>query len=106
MQKLSIRKLSLLGLVLMAASAVTAAVLPKDDSKKTFNGKQQDSTGGGGNQVSCINQSATSYSCTYTAGTATTTNPDVPGNQPNGTSANRNSSQVGQNFFHSSQSPE
>jgi|GEM_PF-1046220 len=33
MQKLSIRKISILGLVLMAASAVTAAVLPSKSNK-------------------------------------------------------------------------
>jgi hypothetical protein len=34
MQKLSIRKISILGLVLMAASAVTAAVIPSKADKK------------------------------------------------------------------------
>ena len=37
MQKLSIRKLSILGLVLMAASAVTASVIPGKSDKKEAN---------------------------------------------------------------------
>lgn len=36
MQKISIRKLSILGLVLMAASAVTAAVMPFKTDKKVI----------------------------------------------------------------------
>lgn len=35
MKQLSFRKLSLLGLILLAASAVTAAILPKKSDKKT-----------------------------------------------------------------------
>lgn len=36
MQKVSIRKLSILGLVLMAASAVTAAIIPSKSDKKAI----------------------------------------------------------------------
>lgn len=48
----SMKKFSLLGLVLIAASAVTAAILPKSDTKQSFgakDGRLQASTGG----VSC-----------------------------------------------------
>lgn len=101
MQKTSFRKLSLLGLVLMGASAVTAAILPKTDSKKAFNGIQVASTGASG-QISCINQSG-DLNCTVTA-SATTTNPNVNGHQTNGTSVvNDGSSASG--GFNSSQSP-
>jgi hypothetical protein len=47
MQKLSIQKVSLLGLVLMAASAVTAAILPSDsksDKVRLENGSLTNST--------------------------------------------------------------
>jgi hypothetical protein len=37
MQKVSIKKLSILGLVLMGASAVAAAVIPNKSDKKPFN---------------------------------------------------------------------
>lgn len=94
MQKSSIRKFSLLGLVLVAASAVTAAILPKNDSPRIFDGVQAASTGGDGNQKSCINVAGTK-DCSITEGTFTTDGV--------GTSANRNSSF---NNKHSSKSPE
>jgi hypothetical protein len=36
MKKVSIKNLSLLGLVLMGASALTAAILPKENAKKLY----------------------------------------------------------------------
>jgi hypothetical protein len=69
MQKLSVRKLSLLGLVLMAASAVTAAILPKE-TPKTFDGVLQGSTGAV-NQKTCVDVSGVK-NCTFTADSGTT----------------------------------
>lgn len=57
MQKSSIKKLSILGVVLVAASAVTAAVLPnnsKDNSPIANTDVLEDSTGGLGGQRSCV----------------------------------------------------
>jgi hypothetical protein len=78
MKKLSIQKLSLLGLVLMGASAVTAAVLPsnkKDSSKQaaqgsiTFNATQN--LAGSCTQTDEINDGVCNN--TSTAGGASTT---------------------------------
>lgn len=84
MQKSSIRKISILGLVLMGASAVTAAILPRNDSPKIFDGVLQDSTSSGGGQKSCVDIEGTD-DCTLTA-----SNTSAAGT--NKTSANRNSS--------------
>jgi len=60
MKKVSVKNMSLLGLVLMAASAVTAAVIPdKSDSKRTNNGTLRANTGEQAaenqpNVISCI----------------------------------------------------
>lgn len=60
------RKLSLLGLVLMGASAVTAAILPKNDSKKAQLAKLQAS--GGVDQLTCtLTEATVADECTYTA---------------------------------------
>lgn len=84
MKKLSVKKLSLLGLVLVAASAVTAAVLPSksDDNRIVDDGthtNNSDSAGavGAGNGVSCTDDDGTANaSCDQTLGgddpTATT----------------------------------
>lgn len=96
MKKLSMRKLSLLGLVLMAASAVTAAIIPSKTEGKLVNGIVDDSTGGGGQQLTCIPQSG-GQACTATDEEFTTTTHE--GN----TSANQDSSDAG---AHSSISPE
>lgn len=68
--KLSTRKLSILGFVLLAASAVTAAVIPskaKDSNAKVNNGHLSDSTGASGVENTCreagINDA---LDCTYT----------------------------------------
>jgi hypothetical protein len=104
MQKLSVRKLSLLGLVLTAASAVTAAVLPKDDSL-VFNGVQQPSTGGAGNQKTCVDQSGVK-NCTFTAPSATTTDGEpTNGRQTDGTSEVDNGSSATPASLNSSASP-
>jgi hypothetical protein len=75
MQKLSMRKLSLLGLVLMAASAVTAAVMPKDKSDKIVraNGSLTASTGACGNQVTCTATGSIdpNFICTISASATT-----------------------------------
>lgn len=59
MQKLSIKKLSLLGIVLMGASALTAAILPskKDDKSeaKAANGILQNSANNGQTCITASN---------------------------------------------------
>lgn len=55
--KLSVRKLSVLGLVLMAASAVTAAVLPAkadNNADKLINGSLTDDSEPGNNKDSSV----------------------------------------------------
>lgn len=80
MKKVSVKNLSLLGLVLMAASAVTAAVVPdKSDSKRVNNGTLRNfsATDAGAdrdavqNILSCI-AIASGISCTATASNTTT----------------------------------
>jgi hypothetical protein len=72
MQKSSIKKLSILGLVLVAASAVTAAVLPKDNSKSDFANTDvlvQDSTSPA-NGKTCVEGNG--LQCDATAASSTT----------------------------------
>ena len=81
MEKVSLRKLSVLGLVLMAASAVTAAVAPnKADDKRVSNNngtlRPLSNSIGGPAVFSCIDDVDTVDSCTATA-TATTTAGDA-----------------------------
>lgn len=82
MKKLSIKNVSLLSLVLMAASAVTAAVLPDKANGKAPNDgtlRAFSATVAGADQdaaqavISCIPDADTAYSCTATAATGTTT---------------------------------
>lgn len=78
MQKLSLRKFSILGLVLMAASAVTAAMIPDKSDKKTINlapGSITDtsSINGGGaiSSITCAPDSNDTISdCACTASTS------------------------------------
>ena len=77
MKGVSIKNLSLLGVVLMAASAVTAAVMPdKSDSKRAANGRlfvqSNDGAGGPAGINSCSAVSSGIVNCTATAGSATT----------------------------------
>lgn len=79
MSKLSMRKLSVLGLVLMGASAVTAAIIPnkvKSDSPRVNNGALINSTNP--SLKTCIAQDGANQ-CTATAPalTATTVAPAV-----------------------------
>ncbi len=66
MKKVSMRKLSLLGLILIGASAVTAAVLPKHETRQT-------GTGGDlvlsddGVTLTCVQDNAPDNVCGYTA---------------------------------------
>jgi hypothetical protein len=92
MTKSSMQKYSILGLVLLAASAVTAAIVPSK-AKEDRMGKVLASTGGFGNQVTCVD-TVHPQVCNVTADTVSTGGV--------GTSANRFSS-TGK---HSSQSPE
>ncbi|MCF6402115.1 hypothetical protein L3C95_04470 [Chitinophaga filiformis] len=81
MKKVSVKNLSLLGLVLMAASAVTAAVVPdKSNARRINNGSLRvaSDTAAGADQdapaaVSCVADVDTLHSCTATAGSNTTT---------------------------------
>lgn len=72
MKKLSLKRLSILGLVLMAASAVTAAILPSKDTSKVRDqrGNVGLSETGGANSHTCI--PATSGNCNVTAASGTT----------------------------------
>lgn len=94
MQKVSLRKLSLLGLVLMGASAVTAAVLPATKEDKTYApGSLTLSTEGPGSatpRLTCqVDSDATIVdSCNITAGSGTST-------ALNSSDANGSSSTVG-----------
>lgn len=67
MKKETMRKYSLLGMVLIGASAVTAAVLPKSEDKKTNDGNIAVTTNGGEN--TCVPGSADV--CTVTANSVT-----------------------------------
>lgn len=81
MKKVSVKNLSLLGLVLMAASAVTAAVVPdKSSGKRANNGTLRlfSATAAGADQdapqaqLSCIPEIESVMSCTATASNTTT----------------------------------
>ena len=76
MQKVSLRKLSVLGLVLMAASAVTAAIVPsKSKDLKQVNSanngllRNASGAGTGGGVDSCVNLAGAQ--CHFTADTKT-----------------------------------
>jgi hypothetical protein len=77
MQKVSMRNFSLLGLVLMGASAITAAILPKDRDHKTFAGAtlvtstNPDLGNGINDEQTCKAGSPSANSCVITAGTNT-----------------------------------
>ncbi|MCF6402116.1 hypothetical protein L3C95_04475 [Chitinophaga filiformis] len=82
MKKISVKNISLLGLVLMAASAATAAIIPdKSNARRANNGtlRGNSATAAGADQdasflvISCINEVETVMSCTATADTNTTT---------------------------------
>lgn len=86
MGKVSFRKLSVLGLILMGASAVTAAILPdKADNKRISNNNgtlrpESNSIGGPGGVFSCFDDVDTFDSCTATAEVFTTTTHGDEGN--------------------------
>ncbi|AEV99037.1 hypothetical protein Niako_2698 [Niastella koreensis GR20-10] len=66
MQKGSIQKLSILGIVLMGASAVTAWVMPKEKPAFKASGALQNSVGAGGvQQQTC--KAGLANSCDFTA---------------------------------------
>ncbi len=78
MEKKSLRKLSLLGLVLMAASAITAAIIPpkaveiQPDTADNATLRQLSCEGVGNPLIfSCCNINPVALSCHYTAGTRT-----------------------------------
>ena len=53
MQKVSFKKLSLLGLVLMCASAISAAILPSNNKSATFDDKRGEITASGDGDNTC-----------------------------------------------------
>ncbi|WP_207514020.1 hypothetical protein [Longitalea luteola] len=77
MTKNSVKKLSVLGLVLVAASAVTAAIVPSkgnsDDVRFDQNGTLKQSSGGGANNKTCVaTQGTIGVACNVSAVTGTT----------------------------------
>lgn len=80
MKRVSIKNLSLLGLVLMAASAVTAAVLPdKSNGKRAHSGSLRVNSGAGGSEPNPVTYSCvaddpddTVFTCTLTAASQST----------------------------------
>lgn len=87
MKKESMRKYSLLGLVLIGASALTAAVLPTNDIKKDANnGRLVQSNGG---DLTCEDQSGGVGPCTITA-----TNAGAGGGQGSRTSTALQTSRI------------
>jgi hypothetical protein len=91
MKNVSLRKLSLLGLVLMAASAVTAAILPKNEPKKIGPGQLADSAAAGvSGQKTCV-QNSDLNQCTFTA-SGTTEVGDSSGNTDTGGTLNSSQS--------------
>ncbi len=69
MQKTSLKKLSILGLVLVAASAVTAAVVPNQISDKrdnANNGSLRQTLTSGGDWTCVANSPGTGVTCTVT----------------------------------------
>lgn len=101
MQKVSARKLSVLGMVLMAASAVTAAVLPtKSNDAKQVNSVDNATlvsnsglTPGAGGIRSCIadQQGDVVFSCHLTVNSATGGASEVLGNRTAGNTSNSQS---------------
>jgi hypothetical protein len=92
MTKMSIKKVSILGLVLIAASAVTAAILP-NNTKVAGNGELKGAGFTSAGDQTCIQSNdPDNNNCNATAGSATTigTNP--------GTSAINNGSSADQNI--------
>ena len=73
MNTMSVKKFSFLGMILIGASAVTAAILPSksksDNSRFAANGRLQASANGpsGGNALTCRAQVSGSFSCFDTA---------------------------------------
>ncbi|MBO9565447.1 MAG: hypothetical protein J7621_21905 [Niastella sp.] len=66
MKKVSMRKFSLLGLVLIGASAVTAAVIPSNKNKGTSGRLLVTNNGAVANQLTCSRDQATGALCTWT----------------------------------------
>lgn len=98
MQRLSIKKISILGLVLMAASAVTAAMVPKQSDKKPIKFAEGSltltSNDGDNSSVTCnpdSNSNISQQACTASTGASLTT---TRANNPTpGTSNDASSSQ-------------
>ena len=81
MKKVSIKNLSLLGLVLLGASAVTAAIMPKEDSKKVLaNGQIALNSDGAGNERWTCEAGGANPDCDYTATDDVSSNTSAGGN--------------------------
>jgi hypothetical protein len=87
--KMSVKKWSILGLVLIAASAVTAAVMPSKTAVLDRPGNHEDSTSP--NDVSCVTKFKELTSCNVTDPSVTTVN----GGGPNLTDGSSNGPSVG-----------
>jgi hypothetical protein len=72
MQKLSLKNMSLLGLVLMGASALTAAISPSKVQNNNNGRLAANSATGGSIYPSCVTASA-AFVCTKTAGSTVAT---------------------------------
>lgn len=97
MTKVSLRKLSMLGLVLMAASAVTAAIVPsKSKAAKLENSEDNgrllnaSGLGTGGGVDSCVFASG-APTCHVTADTTTGDNSSLVGTRTDGNTSHSNS---------------
>lgn len=111
MKKVSLRNLSLLGLVLMGASAVTAAILPKKASSLAKTGRlvAGSISVGGTPQLTC-DLAAINRDCDYTAnGAGSTTSAegeassaDVPGSTGVGATHNTGTNLVNGTFVSAS----
>ncbi len=74
MKSVSFRKLSVLGTILLAASAVTAAILPQRSNDLKVDGsadnatlRSQSGVGGGGGALSCVADNTLNFSCHQSA---------------------------------------
>lgn len=102
MKEVSVRKLSILGMVLLAASAVTAAVLPEKSSdmrqvNSANDGTLRSQSGAGSPDndpiISCVPDQTQVWSCNMSTGTITTGSgvvSDDIGVNTNGNTSNSN----------------
>lgn len=78
MNKASIKRISIVGLILIITSTVTAALLPEksEDTPDDYPGSLTQSTDSYGGQLTCtVSAGLADQQCNVTAGTLTTTYP-------------------------------